>query len=238
MKTIKLLKFNVFYDNLSVINFHEKIIINTLNASAVEWSKKDKLYYDALISSDILLPDGISILITARLLQKKSIVKISGEDIFFYLINKLKNEGGSCFFLGSSSFILEKISQRMILEYPSIYFSSFSPPYKDCFNDTEKKQIIKVVNDFAPNVLFVGISAPKQEKLIYEIKESLNVNVICNIGAVFEFFAGTIKRPAVFWQKLGLEWIITWFIDPKRLRKKEYINIIKFIITLIKEKML
>jgi len=233
---INLFGYNVFCDHLKSIDWGRKTIISTLNASAIEWSKNDKAYKNSLLNADILIPDGISIKIAARILLNVKIRKISGEDLFLFLLKELNEKSKTCFFLGSSDKILESIKARLSKDYPKIKCGFFSPPFRSSFRDSDKSEMIIKVNEFTPDILFVGISAPKQEKLINEIKDSLNVKIICNIGAVFEMYAGTFKRPSKFWQALGLEWLITWFIDPKRLKKKEYLNIIKFIFTIISEK--
>jgi len=233
---IFLLGYNVLSSQLISIDWSKKSIINTLNASAIEWSKKDIIYKNALLNADILIPDGISIKLAARILLNAKIVKISGEDLFFFLLKRLNEKRQTCFFLGSTEKVLEKIKTRLSMEYPFVECGFFSPPFRDIFTEDDKREMIININDFSPDILFVGISAPKQEKLIYEIRESLNTKIICNIGAVFEMYAGTFKRPSKFWQSLGLEWFITWILDPKRLKKKEYINILKFSFTILSKK--
>lgn len=233
----KLLEFELYIGQLNEYNFFsKKEIISTLNASAIEWSKTDLVYKKALQNADILIPDGVSIKIAARILLNEKINKISGQDLFYFMINKLNINNGSCFFLGSSEFVLNKIKQRLAIEYSNIKSEYYSPPFKNAFSESDKNEMINKVNEFSPDVLFVGLSAPKQEKLIYEIGKELNAKVICNIGAVFEIYAGTFKRPSKFWQFLGLEWLITWIVDPKRLKKKEYKTVLKFFFTLFSEK--
>ena len=80
--------------------------------------------------------------------------------------------------------------------------------------------MIQKVNQFEPDVLFVGMTAPKQEKWSYENKEALNTKVICSIGAVFDFYAGTVERPSKVWIDLGLEWLGRLQKEPKRMWKR------------------
>ena len=79
---------------------------------------------------------------------------------------------------------------------------------------------INIVNEFKPNVLFIGMTAPKQEKWAYEHKDKLHAHIICTVGAVFDFYAGTVKRPHKIWIKLGLEWLGRLVKEPKRLYKR------------------
>mgnify|MGYP003687414613 CR=1 FL=1 len=89
------------------------------------------------------------------------------------------------------------------------------------------------MNTFQPDYLFVGMTAPKQEKWVYENKEKLKANVICSIGAVFDFFAGNIKRSSPFWISIGLEWLPRLLKEPKRLFKRNFISTPKFILQVL-----
>jgi N-acetylglucosaminyldiphosphoundecaprenol N-acetyl-beta-D-mannosaminyltransferase len=100
---------------------------------------------------------------------------------------------------------MRKIRERLSREQPAIRAGSFSPPYKTLFNDDDNVSLIKVVNEFSPDVLFMGMTAPKQEKWVYQNRHLINSPVICSIGAVFDFYAGTVKRPGKFWISIGLE---------------------------------
>ena len=92
------------------------------------------------------------------------------------------------------------------------------------------------INSFQPDVLFVGMTAPKQEKWVYQFKNQLNVKVIASVGAVFDFYAGMIKRPGKFWISLGLEWLPRFFREPKRLWRRNLISTPSFICIVIREK--
>lgn len=96
--------------------------------------------------------------------------------------------------------------------------------------------MIRVVNDFQPDFLFVGMTAPKQEKWIYEHFDQLNVKTTCAIGAVFDFYAGTVARPHQFWIKLGLEWFIRFLKEPKRLFKRNFVSTPCFLFHIVKTK--
>jgi N-acetylglucosaminyldiphosphoundecaprenol N-acetyl-beta-D-mannosaminyltransferase len=96
----------------------------------------------------------------------------------------------------------------------------YSPPYKSDFSDEENEQMISVVNNFVPDVLFVGMTAPKQEKWVNTHKELLNAKLICSIGAAFDFYAGTTQRPGTVWRNMGMEWLARLLKEPKRMSKR------------------
>jgi N-acetylglucosaminyldiphosphoundecaprenol N-acetyl-beta-D-mannosaminyltransferase len=211
-------------------------IISTLNPHSYCIAKEDQDFENALQQSDYLLPDGVGIVWAAKFLKGKKIHKIAGFDLFMDFAHKLNDEKGSCFFLGASSTTLEKIQARMSLEFPEVKVGSFSPPYKAEFSPEESQDMLKKVQEFSPDVLFVGMTAPKQEKWVHNHKNEIQANVICSIGAVFDFYAGTVKRPSVFWINLGLEWLPRLLKEPKRLFKRNFISTPRFLFDLVKWK--
>lgn len=231
-----MLSYSIYTEPISHINFSKKKVVNTINQYSYCIAEEDDQFKIALEESDILLPDGVGITVFHFLLNGKKIKKIAGADIHRYLLEKLNEKKGSCFYLGSSNETLELIRKRLQKEYPDIRSGSFSPPYKASFSIEENSQMIKVVNDLQPDVLFVGMTAPKQEKWVQLHKERLNTTLICSIGAVFDFYAGTIKRPGKFWIYIGLEWFIRLLKEPKRMSKRYLYYGPVFILYMLKEK--
>ncbi|MFI1772458.1 WecB/TagA/CpsF family glycosyltransferase [Thalassobellus citreus] len=219
--TISCLGYKVFSETLDSLPEGKKMIVNTINQYSYCLAEKDARFKKALQSSDVLLPDGVGIVIAAKWLMSKKLKKIAGADVHAFLLHRLNKQHGSCFYMGASETTLEKIKQRIAKEYPNIKVGSYSPPFKKEFTQEENTRIITEVNTFQPDVLFVGMTAPKQEKWSLEHKESLDVNgPICAIGAVFDFYAGTVTRPSQLWQNLGLEWLGRLLKEPKRMWKR------------------
>jgi N-acetylglucosaminyldiphosphoundecaprenol N-acetyl-beta-D-mannosaminyltransferase len=220
LKNINLLEYYIFKGKIESINLKEKKIINTINQYSFCIAENDPDFKKALQKSDILLPDGIAIVQAIKLLKKEKIKKIAGADIHNYLLEELNKVNGRCFYMGSKNSTLNKIKERIAKEYPNIQISTYSPPYKDKFTKDENQIIVEQINNFEPQVVFVGMTAPKQEKWVHQIHEELNTNIICSIGAVFDFYAGTIDRPHKIWINLGLEWFARLIKEPKRMWKR------------------
>lgn len=228
MSPIDILEYNVV-TKLPKLPFKGKTIINTINPHSYCIAENDSVFKNALLQSDVLLPDGIGIVWAGKILKDVSLKKIAGFDIFIYLLNYLNTSKGSCFFLGASEEALILIKQKAFIEYPNITIGYFSPPYKEEFSIDDSMEMCKRVNDFSPDVLFVGMTAPKQEKWVFTNKNDLHVKAICSIGAVFDFYAGTVKRPSVFWINMGLEWLPRFLKDPVRLARRNLVSTPKFI---------
>jgi len=217
---LECLGYPVFTGALDSLSTNKKVLVNTINQYSYCIAEQDSEFKKSLKGSDILLPDGIGIVLAARLLEKKKVKKIAGADLHSFLLEKLNSEGGSCFYLGTSVETLKKIESRIHLEYPNIKVASYSPPFKNKFSELDSQTMIDQVNQFKPEVLFIGMTAPKQEKWAYANKDKLDSKMICSIGAVFDFYAGTVHRPKKIWISLGLEWLGRLIKEPKRMWKR------------------
>jgi N-acetylglucosaminyldiphosphoundecaprenol N-acetyl-beta-D-mannosaminyltransferase len=220
-KVIDVMGYPVFTGRLEDIQYIEdKLIINTLNAYSYVIAKEDLVFNKALTQSDILVPDGFPVVLAARLLRRIKLKKIAGADVFEFFCKKLNTENGKCLFLGASSNSLEKIKEKMFRDYPEVIVSAYSPPFKEEFSADDNRKMTEIIKSVNPDVLFVGMTAPKQEKWVFQNKPAINAKVICSIGAVFDFYAGTNKRPAKLWIFLNLEWFIRLVKEPRRLWKR------------------
>ena len=222
-ENLKVLGYPVFKGRLEEVDWAtNKLIVNTINQYSYCIAHEDTAFEKALKASDILLPDGVGIVWAAKWLNGRRIQKIAGADIHEFLLGYLQRTGGRCFYMGSSNEVLEKIKQRAAKEYPNVILETYSPPYKKEFTPDENTAIINAINAFAPDVVFVGMTAPKQEKWVAKNSQFLDKGVICSIGAVFDFYAGTVQRPGKVWQKLGLEWLGRFVKEPKRMWKRYF----------------
>jgi N-acetylglucosaminyldiphosphoundecaprenol N-acetyl-beta-D-mannosaminyltransferase len=235
LKTIRLFDYDILASDIGFLQTGSKSLINTINQYSYIIAEKDPEFKKALRDADVLLPDGIGMVVAARLIEGKKIKKIAGADLHHYLLEKLEAEAGSCFYLGSSEKTLGAIKKRLDVEFPSVKSGFYSPPYKLQFTEEDNTRMIDAVNSFKPDVLFVGMTAPKQEKWSGEHNEMLDANVICSIGAVFDFYAGTIERPGKVWINMGLEWFMRLLKEPKRMSKRYIYYGVPFVLMLIKE---
>jgi N-acetylglucosaminyldiphosphoundecaprenol N-acetyl-beta-D-mannosaminyltransferase len=233
---IQILGYEIFCE-IPDLNTEFQLIINTINPHSYCEAILDPQFKTALQDSNILLPDGIGIVFAAKLLSGEFIKKISGSDLHIHLLQKANKDGLRIFYLGSSKEVLIKIKNRISNEYPNCLIDYYSPPYKTNFNKEDNKEMISAINYFAPDILFVGMTAPKQEKWVYLNKSQINAKIICSIGAVFDFYSGNIKRPNQFWINLGLEWLIRFLKEPRRLFNRNFISTPLFLFYVLKTKL-
>ena len=217
-----------------------KFLIDTVNAHSFVVAQKDAAFADALQKADALLPDGISIVKACRWLKTENapVEKIAGADLFAYEMEKLDGKGGTCFFLGSSPETLVRIVERAGKVYPNIRIKTYSPPYKAAFSPEESQAMVDAVNAADPDLLWVGMTAPKQEKWLHEHWPELDIHCHAGaIGAVFDFFAGTVERAPKWWIDHSLEWFYRLIKEPRRTWRRYILNNPKFCGLVLKEKL-
>jgi len=214
------LGYPIYNSSLENLPTKSKLLVNTINQYSYCISEEDAAFKKSLLESDVLLPDGVGIVLASKWLNGISVKKIAGADFHECQLKRLNNIHGSCFYLGASNETLAKIETRLQKEYPNVKFGSYSPPYKPEFTEEDNLKMIASVNSFKPDVLFVGMTAPKQEKWSHANLDRLDAKIICSIGAVFDFYAGTVERPNKVWRHLGLEWLGRLLKEPKRMSRR------------------
>ncbi len=213
-----------------------KVLINTINAHSFNTAQDDRLFAEALSNGDYLIPDGASILKACKWLKAKSQPKerIAGWDLFSFEMEQLERKSEKrevngdklkVMFMGSSEKVLSLIKEKAALDYPHLEVLTYSPPYKPEFSEEDNRAIINAINEANPDLLWIGMTAPKQEKWTYSHWKELNIHChVGTIGAVFDFYAGTAKRAPMWWQKHSLEWLYRLVIEPKRMWRRYVIG--------------
>lgn len=212
--------YNLYTGTLNELSFESKIVINTINQYSYCVAKEDEEFRHALSCSDILLPDGEGVVLAERILSGRRITKISGADLHVHVLTALNQKNGRCFYLGANDETLHKINTRIKHEFPGIVVGYYSPPYKSVFSDEDNNKMIAAINNFKPDALFIGLTAPKQEKWSLKFKSQIDAKLICAIGAVFDFYSQTVKRPSDFYIRYKLEWFGRLLSNPKKMWKR------------------
>lgn len=208
------------------------------NPHSLEIAFHDALFRKALMDADFVLPDGHGMIIASKLLGGQIRERITGSRIFSELSRTLNRHGGCrYFFMGSSEENLRLLKRKFQNEFPGIVVSgTYSPPFKQKFSADESRAMIEAVNSAAPDVLWVGMTAPKQEKWIYQNKDRLNVKWIGAVGAVFDFYVGRVKRSPKWFRDHGLEWLPRLVQEPERLWERTIVSAPKFMLRVLKER--
>ena len=151
--------------------------------------------------------------------------------------SKFRERPLTVMFMGSSQKVIDLIVKRAAEVYTHLKIVTYSPPYKPEFSEEDNKAIVEAINAADPDLLWIGMTAPKQEKWTYSHWEELDIHChVGTIGAVFDFFAGTVERAPMWWQRHGLEWLYRLLKEPKRMWRRYIIGNALFLWNMLKEK--
>ena len=208
-------------------------IIVAPNTEFVMCAQKDKEFFDILKQAELATPDSIGIIIGAKLQNKKFKERIPGQAYFREVIRKSEIEGWSIYILGGTDEVIEAAVANVKKDFPKANIVGYHEGY---FVKDSEEEVINQINSLEPNVLFVAMGAPKQEKWIYKNKDKLKVDVATGQGGTLDYEAGRIKRAPKFIQKIGMEWFWRLMIEPSRIVRMRVLPIFLIKILFKKDK--
>ncbi len=200
------------------------------NPHSLVVAQQDIEFKTALQQADLVVVDGVGASVMARVAGVRLGPRITGMDYFYGILDALQQRGsGRVFFFGSSQKVLDLIAKRFVTDFPSLTLcGAVSPPF-GTWSEVENRRMVKVINDAKPDVLWVGMTAPKQEKWVEANRRHLAVPVIGSIGAVFDFYAGTYSRAPRWICDAGLEWVYRLIREPRRMWRRNFVSTPKFV---------
>ena len=209
-----------------------------LNPHSYAVALNDSRFALALHDANWLVPDGVGVVWASRVSGGHVHERVTGSDVFSALHQRMNAAGGlSVFFLGASDATLAQIRTRMAQDFPNIRVAgTYSPPFKPTYSEQELDEMISAVNATRPDVLWVGMTAPKQEKWIFENRARLDVHFAAAVGAVFDFYTGNVKRSHPIFLRLGLEWLPRLLQQPRRLWRRMLVSAPIFVTHVMRER--
>ena len=170
-----------------------------------------------------MVADGVGCMWGAALAGLSVGPRITGSDFFVSVMTMLNRTGGKVFFFGSRDDVLMKLVARVNQNFPRIAVAVLSPPFGP-WSEGDNEDMIFRIRRFQPDVLWVGMTAPKQEKWVAANAPGLAVPVIGSIGAAFDYYAGVTRRAPQWICGLGLEWLYRLPREPKRLWRRTVVS--------------
>jgi N-acetylglucosaminyldiphosphoundecaprenol N-acetyl-beta-D-mannosaminyltransferase len=193
-------------------------VVCCANVHLIETARRDPRVARAVAEAELVLPDGAPVAWVMRRLGANHVRRISGSDIFAELCARSSARGYRHFFLGSTEETLRLATAN--LERRTIRIAgTYAPPYVP-LAAMDLEDAVRRINETEPDILWVGLGAPKQELWISATRPLLSVPVVCGVGAVFDFVAGTKPRAPRAVQRAGLEWAFRVGVEPRRLWRR------------------
>ena len=188
-------------------------------------------------SSGLTTPDGMPLVWLSRLKGFRWVDRVCGPDLLLALCERFITKGYKHFFYGGAPGVPERLAERLVVRFPGLkVVGTFSPPLS-ALTPEEDEDVVRMINEASPDILRVGLGAPKQERWMAEHRDRLQVPVMIGVGAAFDFHSG-VKRQAPRWmQRAGLEWLFRLCQEPRRLWRRYLLNIPRFLCLVIAQEL-
>lgn len=210
----------------------EIFTIFTPNTEIIMFCNKDSELKRIINKGSLVLADGIGLIYASKIRRVPIKERVTGFDTSVEILKIAVEKGYKVFLLGGAPGIAGKASENISREYGDVvcghqhgYFKGQHIGYPD---HEEEREIIKRINDLKPDIMFVGLGSPKQEKWIEYHRNKLDTNIIIGNGGTIDVLSGNVKRAPQFFQKLGLEWLYRLLADPKRIKRQILLPVFMF----------
>ena len=213
----------------SLFSERGQVVFACANPHSLAVANSDREFANALRDAEILVADGVGVALANRVFLGADVPRIPGASYFFALMHALNQRSlprpAKVYFLGSTQVVLNEIGRRCSHDFPNVKIvGTLSPPFGEWSESTEES-IRENINKSEADVLWVGMTAPKQEKWVFRNRRRIAPRAIGSIGAVFDFYAGTHKRAPEWMVRSGLEWLHRLFINPKRMWRRTFVSV-------------
>ena len=216
VKFHKLNKDGAFRRFLTLLESDRYSMIFTPNPEIVMMAQKDLEYKNILSEGDLVIPDGIGIILASRIKKLGLEERLPGIEMMESILKYCNNAKKSIYLLGTSSENVEKAANNIKEAYPNIKIAGYHDGF---FDEAEELKIVDRINEVKPDILFVALGAPKQEKWMYKYRKILNVKVSMGVGGSLDIWSGSIRRAPKFFRKIGMEWFYRIAKNPLRLKR-------------------
>ena len=186
----------------------------TPNPEFILAAEKDESFRKVINAADLVIPDGIGVIYSAKILGTPLAERVPGIEFSAKMLEKLNEMGGRLFLLGAKPGVAEKAGENICAQYPNIVLCGTQDGY---FKDEE--DVILKVAAARPDLLFVCLGAPKQEKWMARWGEHTGARLAIGLGGVLDVYAGNVERAPEAWQKVGMEWAYRLKKEPKRITR-------------------
>lgn len=193
-----------------------------VNPHSAELAHRDAVFMAALHDADMLVADGAGVLLASLILGGRIRERSTGPDLFLAVMKALNETGTkSVFYLGGGSDSLHRLDAHHRERFPRVRIAGLhAPPFRKAFTADDLADIVARIDAAAPDVLWVGVGAPKQEKLLHDLRDRISVPLCGPIGAMFDYFAGTVRPPPRWMARAGFHWLYRLVRNPRRMWRR------------------
>lgn len=208
----------------SLLSSKRQHMVCFLNAETVVLAHHNKEFRKILLGASLRLVDGAGMQWAANLQGRKFLDNLNGTDLFPYICRLLEKNGNRIFLLGSKRGVARKAGEWIRTRYKNVRIAGTHDGY---FSKQDESDVIKLIHDTKPDVLFVGMGSPYQEVWIYNHLKQTGAKIAMGVGGLFDYYSDSIMRAPIWMRKMCIEWLWRWLVEPWRW--KRMLRLIEFI---------
>lgn len=194
-----------------------RLAIGVVNAAKLVNMRRDDMLRQAVLSSDLIVADGMSVVWASRILHRPVPERVTGIDLMLRMLERGNARGYRVYCLGATEDVLDTAIARMAADYPKVVIVGRHHGY---FALENGEAIAADIAAARPDILFVAMTSPKKEQFLARWAHDVDVPVCHGVGGSFDVLAGTVRRAPEIWQRLGLEWLFRVLQEPRRLWRR------------------
>ena len=215
------------------IGEHRRFLVGVVNAAKIVHMRTDPLLRDSLLTADVLLADGQSVVWASRFLGHPLPERVTGIDLFQGLLESADRNGQSVYLLGARPEVLDRLVERIGSLFPNLRIAGARDGY---FTAEASAEVAQDIAASHADMLFLGITSPKKEIFLARFGDDLDVPVLHGVGGSFDVLAGVTRRAPEAWQRAGFEWAYWLIQEPGRLWTRSLATNTAFIALTVRER--
>lgn len=217
----------------TAIRHGRELSIGVVNAAKIVHLRSDDRLRDSVLSCDVIVADGQSVVAASRVLGQTLPERVAGIDLFYRLLELADRERFSVFLLGATPAVLDMVVAEVSRRWPGVRIAGYRDGY---FRDEQADEVAEQIRESGADMLFIGMSSPRKENFIAAHAQHLKVRVLHGVGGSFDVLAGVTKRAPQQVQKLGLEWAYRVAQEPRRLWRRYATTNTAFVVLTLRER--
>jgi N-acetylglucosaminyldiphosphoundecaprenol N-acetyl-beta-D-mannosaminyltransferase len=186
--------------------------------------------------SGLTTPDGMPMVWAARHAGAKHVERVYGPDLMLAVCERAAANGWSSYLYGATDEVLDQLRANLTERYPGLKIvGAYSPPFRP-MTDEEDAAAVQAINDSGAQIVWIGLSTPKQERWMDAHLGRVHAPALVGVGAAFDMHAGNLRQAPKWMQRSGLEWLFRLVSEPRRLWRRYVINIPKFLFAIARRR--
>jgi exopolysaccharide biosynthesis WecB/TagA/CpsF family protein len=212
----------------------ERQLVCVTDMNALLHARADARLTEVYNTSGLTVPDGMPLVWAGHRAGFEEMDRVAGPDLLERVLAEAADRGWTQYFYGGAEGVAEELRERFQERHPALKVVGVEcPPYRE-LTDAEDAETVARMNEARPDIVWIGLGAPKQERWMADHRDRLNATILIGVGAAFDFHTGRLDRAPYWMQRSGLEWSYRLYKEPRRLWKRYVLGIPRFLLGVLR----